>query len=62
MVCIKMIFPPNKLKNYKGVLLILVRESSAEILLQVEEYRNPEIYCITWNEIVASYMLFKKGF
>lgn len=51
--------PPERLKTYQGVLLILVREFSTEILRQVEEYQNPDIYCITWNDIIDSYIRVK---
>ncbi len=53
----KKVLSPDILKNFEGVLLVMVREYSAEIMRQVEEYRNPKIYCITWKEIGSSFVL-----
>lgn len=57
----KTVLPPESLMTYKGVLLILVREFSAEILLQVERLQNSDIYCISWKEI-ADYCMPVKDF
>lgn len=54
------VLSPERLKTFKGVLLVLVNKFSTEILAQVEEVCNPEIYCITWEEITASCMLGEK--
>lgn len=54
---IRPVFSPIHLKNFKGILLIMVGEFSSEILSQVEEIHNPEIYCILWDEIVDSCIL-----
>lgn len=53
------VMPPESLRTYKGILLVLVREFCAEILLQVERYHNSDIYCITWKDIIDSYILAK---
>lgn len=50
---IRPVCPPVALKDFKGILLIMVREYSTEILSQVKEFRNPGIYCILWSEIVG---------
>lgn len=51
------VMPPESLRTYKGIVLILVREFADEILIQVKGFQNPDIYCITWNDIIDSHML-----
>lgn len=45
------ILRPQVLKDFKGVLLIVVKDFSGEILSQISGIHNPEISCITWEEI-----------
>lgn len=54
---IRPVYSPANLKKFKGILLIMVREFSSEILSQVEDLHNPEIYCILWDEIADSCIL-----
>ena len=46
------VLEPEALKAFCGVLLLMVRESSYEILLQVEKIKNPAVYCITWEDMI----------
>lgn len=46
------ISPPDVLRSFKGVLLILVKGCSVQILSQVEQMDNRELMCITWEELV----------
>ena len=43
---------PDYLKSFDGILLILVKEFSTEILSQVKEMNNTMIACVTWEELV----------
>ncbi len=45
------VLKPEVLRDFKGVLLIAVKDFSADILLQVKNMNNPEISYITWEEI-----------
>lgn len=47
------VLSPEKLKFYKGVLLVLVKNFVPEILLQIKKICNEEIYCITWEDIAV---------
>lgn len=47
------VFPPVVLKSFKGVLLAVVQNHSTEILSQVKGMSNPDVYCITWEEILV---------
>ncbi len=44
---------PENLKEFNGVLLLMVEKFTDEILSQIEKIRNEELYCITWEEIVT---------
>lgn len=48
---------PESLRTFKGVLLIMVCESSTEILLQIKSLCNPCLYYIAWDEIIDDYLL-----
>ncbi len=48
----KAISPPDMLKSFDGILLILAKDFSEEILSQVKSMDNPMIICITWEELV----------
>ena len=43
---------PDVLKSFDGILLILVKGFSEEILSQVKKMDNPMTLCITWEELV----------
>lgn len=45
------VYPANSLKSFDGILLILVKGFSKEILQQVEEMAHPALVCITWEEL-----------
>lgn len=53
----RIVSSPESLRSFKGILLIMVREYSKDILQQVEGICNSEIYCITWNDIAAGCMM-----
>lgn len=49
------ILGPETLRFFKGVLLIMVKEFSPEILLQVGKINSSELYCIAWEEIADEF-------
>ena len=51
------ILKPDILKSFKGVLLIVVKDFSADILSQIKEMNNLEISCITWEDIADELIL-----
>ncbi len=55
------VYAPDFLTTFKGVLLVMVKDFTAEILAQIREMNCPEIYCVTWEEIVEEYVLRKTG-
>lgn len=50
------VLSPETLKSFRGVLLIMVKEFSNEISIQIEKINNPALYCITWEEIVNEFV------
>lgn len=50
------ILSPEVLKNFKGILLIIVKEFSTEIKTQIRMMSNPFLYSITWEEIADEYI------
>lgn len=50
------ILEPEILKSFKGILLLMVKDYSAEILSQVEDLRNSTLYCISWEEIAEEFV------
>lgn len=52
----KEVLSPELLKDFQGVVLVLVRDYSEEILIQLKKFNNPYLYCITWEEITAEYI------
>lgn len=46
------ISPPYVLDSFDGVVLILVKEFSEQILLQIQKMNNPNVICITWEDLV----------
>ena len=50
------VLSPESLENFKGVILVLVRNYSREILEQLKCLNNPDLYCISWGEIAAEYI------
>lgn len=54
------VLQPEILKSFKGVLLLVVRDFTVTILTQIERLCNLELYCITWEEIVAEYIKLKR--
>lgn len=51
------VYAPDILTSFKGALLIVVKDSTAEIQTQICQMNCPEIYCVTWEEIVEEYVL-----
>lgn len=49
------IFSPEILNSFKGVLMILVKDFSEDILLQITKLNNPKIFCIRWEEIADEF-------
>ena len=45
------VFSPDVLKSFNGILLILAKGFSEDILLQVKNMKNPLMICITWEEL-----------
>ena len=43
---------PDVLKSFDGIVLILVKGFSKDILLQIKEMENPMMICITWEDLV----------
>ena len=43
---------PDVLQSFKGIVLIMVKGFSTEILSQIKEMDNQEIVCVTWEELV----------
>lgn len=52
---------PASLKEFEGVVLVLVRNYSREILTQLRSFDNPNLYCISWEEISVEYVKLRKG-
>ena len=46
------ILPPDFLKSFDGIVLILVKGFSKDILLQIKKMENPMMICITWEDLV----------
>lgn len=46
------VLSPEVLRQYKGVLLVMVNGFSRDILGQIEKIGNPTLYCIIWEEII----------
>lgn len=47
------ILEPEVLKSFKGVLLVMVKDASKDILLQIEALCNPAIYSVIWEDIIT---------
>ena len=45
------VYSPDLLRYFKGVLLLIVKNSSEEILRQIQTIHNSEICCIVWEMI-----------
>lgn len=50
------VLSPEVLRDFEGVLLIIVKEVSSEIKAQIEGMGNPALYCITWDEIAEEFI------
>ncbi len=46
---------PDSLRTFDGILLILAKGFSEEILLQVKGLDNPMLICITWEELADEF-------
>lgn len=49
------ILSPEALETFKGTVVLGVNGFSEEILGQIRKLCNPELYCITWEEVVIEY-------
>lgn len=49
------IFSPQILESFKGVVLLMAERFIDEILCQIKKINNPELYYITWEEIVNEF-------
>lgn len=47
------ILTPEAIKFFRGVLLIMVKDATRDILIQIETLYNPELYCVIWEDIVV---------
>ena len=45
------ILSPEVLRTFNGIVLILVKGFSEDILLQIKNMKNPSMICITWEEL-----------
>lgn len=52
------ILSPEILKSFQGVLLLVIKEHSNDILNQIEKMKNPNLYPIAWEEIVAELQIY----
>lgn len=55
------VLSPEILKDFEGVVLVMVKNYSQEILVQLKEFNNPNLYCISWEEIAAEYIQLREN-
>lgn len=49
------ILSPKILESFKGIILLMVERFVDEILFQIKNVQNPELYYITWEEIINEF-------